>query len=104
MSIRLLLKKLGFKCGFNIPIYCPTAKFVSENLVFAASRIESTIPYYPFRARFLIQSFHFDDGRTLYEAQQILGHSDPKVTMRYAHLSTKALREAANSAAVKIRG
>ena len=32
-----------------------------------------------------------------------LGHSDPKVTMRYAHLSTKALQEAANSAAVKIR-
>jgi len=49
-------------------------------------------------------SFLVNDGRTLYEVQQILGHSDPKVTMRYAHLSTKALREAANSAAVKIRG
>ena len=41
---------------------------------------------------------------TLYEVQQILGHSDPKVTMRYAHLSTKALQEAANSPAVKIGG
>ena len=49
-------------------------------------------------------SFLVNDGRTLYEVQQILGHSDPKVTMRYAHLSTKALREVANSAAVKIRG
>jgi integrase len=48
-------------------------------------------------------SFLVNDGRRLYEVQQILGHSDPKVTMRYAHLSTKALREAANSAAVKIR-
>jgi integrase len=42
------------------------------------------------------------DGRTLYEVQQILGHSDPKVTMRYAHLSSKALQEAANSASVLV--
>lgn len=39
-------------------------------------------------------------GRSLYEVQQILGHSDPKVTMRYAHLSAKALQEAASSASV----
>lgn len=39
-------------------------------------------------------------GRSLYEVQQILGHSDPKVTMRYAHLSTKALQAAASSASV----
>ena len=39
-------------------------------------------------------------GRSLYEVQQILGHSDPKVTMRYAHLSAKALQEAANAAPV----
>lgn len=39
-------------------------------------------------------------GRSLYEVQQILGHSDPKVTMRYAHLSTKALQAAANTASV----
>ena len=39
-------------------------------------------------------------GRSLYEVQQILGHSDPKVTMRYAHLSARALQEAANAASV----
>ena len=39
-------------------------------------------------------------GRSLYEVQQILGHSDPKVTMRYAHLSAKALQAAASSASV----
>ena len=39
-------------------------------------------------------------GRSLYEVQQILGHSDPKVTMRYAHLSAKALQEAANAGSV----
>lgn len=39
-------------------------------------------------------------GRSLYEVQQILGHSDPKVTMRYAHLSSKTLQDAANTGSV----
>lgn len=49
-------------------------------------------------------SFLVNSGRTLYEVQQILGHSDPMVTQRYAHLSTKALQIAANSAADIISG
>ncbi len=49
-------------------------------------------------------SFLVNSGRTLYEVQQILGHSDPSVTQRYAHLSTKSLQEAANSASVILRG
>ena len=35
-------------------------------------------------------------GRSLYEVQKLLGHYDPKVTMRYAHLSPQALVDAAN--------
>jgi integrase len=42
-------------------------------------------------------------GRTLFEIQSILGHSNPSVTMRYAHLSTKTLQEAANTASLKIQ-
>lgn len=49
-------------------------------------------------------SFLVNSGRTLYEVQQILGHSDPKVTMRYSHLSSKALQDAANSASIIIKG
>ena len=49
-------------------------------------------------------SFLVNSGRTLYEVQQILGHSDPSVTQRNAHLSTKALQDAANSASVIIKG
>lgn len=49
-------------------------------------------------------SFLVNSGRTLYEVQQILGHSDPKVTQRYSHLSSKALQDAANSASIIIRG
>ena len=49
-------------------------------------------------------SFLVNSGRTLYEVLAILGHSDPKVTQRYAHLSTKALQEAANAASAVING
>ena len=47
-------------------------------------------------------SFLINQGRTLYEVQQILGHSDPSVTQRYAHLSTKSLQAAADSASEAI--
>ena len=43
-------------------------------------------------------SFLVNAGRTLYEVQQVLGHSDPAVTMRYAHLSTKTMLEASSAA------
>ncbi len=49
-------------------------------------------------------SFLVNSGRTLYEVQQILGHSSPDVTQRYSHLSTKTLQEAAHSASVIIQG
>jgi integrase len=47
-------------------------------------------------------SFLVNAGRTLYEVQQVLGHSDPAVTMRYAHLSTKTLLEASSAASLVI--
>jgi integrase len=37
-------------------------------------------------------------GRSLYEVSQILGHSKPTMTMRYAHLAPQRLIEAANLA------
>jgi integrase len=49
-------------------------------------------------------SFLVNSGRTLYEVQQILGHSGPVVTQRYAHLSSRSLQEAANSASDAIKG
>jgi integrase len=53
--------------------------------------------------RHMYASFLVNSGRTLYEVQACLGHSDPKVTMRYAHLSTKSLQDAANSASIMIQ-
>jgi integrase len=49
-------------------------------------------------------SFLVNNGRTLYEVQQILGHSQPIVTQRYAHLSSKSLQQAANSASLAMGG
>lgn len=41
-------------------------------------------------------SFLVNSGRSLYEVQTLLGHHNPKVTMRYAHLSPGALIDATN--------
>jgi integrase len=49
-------------------------------------------------------SMLINGGRTIYEVQRILGHSDTKVTERYAHLDQRTLQEAANSASLVIRG
>ena len=43
-----------------------------------------------------------NSGRTLYEVQAVLGHADPKVTMRYAHLSTKTMQDASDAVSVAI--
>lgn len=39
-------------------------------------------------------SFLVNAGRSLYEVQELLGHSDIRTTSRYAHLSRERLREA----------
>lgn len=41
-------------------------------------------------------SFLVNAGRSLYEVQQLLGHANPRTTMRYAHLSQATLQDAAN--------
>ena len=47
-------------------------------------------------------SFLVNNGVTLYTTGQILGHSTPKVTQRYAHLSTATLEDAAATASDQI--
>ena len=39
-------------------------------------------------------SFLVNAGRSLYEVQELLGHSDIRTTSRYAHLSRERLFEA----------
>lgn len=42
-------------------------------------------------------------SRSAPTVQALLGHSSPIVTQRYAHLSTKALQEAASAASVIVK-
>lgn len=49
-------------------------------------------------------SFLVNAGRSLYEVQRCLGHCDPKVTMRYAHLTQNALVKAANTVGQAVQG
>ena len=44
-------------------------------------------------------SYLVNAGRSLYEVQRMLGHSQSSTTMRYSHLSQKTLLEAADAAA-----
>jgi hypothetical protein len=41
---------------------------------------------------------------TIYEVRDILGHSDTKVTKRYAYLSLRTLEKASNSASDALIG
>lgn len=48
-------------------------------------------------------SFLVNAGCSLYEVQRCLGHYDPKVTMRYAHLAPQVLVKAANMVGESLR-
>ena len=43
-----------------------------------------------------------NEGRSLYEVQKLLGHTQISTTQRYAHLSNKSLLSAADSAAESV--
>ena len=72
--------------------------------VWSRLRLKAGLPHFRIHdLRHSFSSFLINSGRTLYEIQNILGHSDPKVTQRYAHLSSKSMQEAANSASIMIQ-
>lgn len=43
-------------------------------------------------------SFLINNGRSLYEVQKILGHTQVKTTQRYSHLTQETLLDAVNVA------
>lgn len=80
-------------------------RLTSVNRVWSRLRVKAGLPHLRLHdLRHQFASFLVNNGRTIYEVQKILGHSDTKVTERYAHLSTKTLQAAADSASVAIRG
>ena len=80
-------------------------QLTSVNRVWSRLRIKAGLPHLRLHdLRHQFASFLVNNGRTLYEVQKILGHSDAKVTERYAHLSLSTLQDAANSASMAIMG
>lgn len=53
--------------------------------------------------RHTFASFLVNAGHSLYEVQQLLGHSDPRTTMRYAHLEQTSLIAATQSISTCLR-
>lgn len=74
-------------------------RMTTINRVYQKIRVDAGLPWLRLHdLRHNFASLLVNSGRTLYEVQQILGHSDSKVTERYAHLSTATLQDAANAA------
>lgn len=62
-------------------------------------RAEAGLPHLRLHdLRHSFASLLINSGQTLYSVQRILGHASPNTTLRYAHLSTKSLQSAADSA------
>lgn len=59
--------------------------------------------YTPHSNRHQMASLMVQGGCTLYEVQHVLGHASPTVSQRYAHLSTKSLAAASNTASLAIQ-
>jgi site-specific recombinase XerD len=80
-------------------------RYTTIHKVWSRIRVKAGLPHLRIHdLRHSFASFLVNSGRSLYEVQQILGHSDPSVTQRYAHLSSKSLQEAASCASKAIQG
>lgn len=94
-----ILESLGTQDKYDHPFIGRRGKLTTINRVWDRLRNDAGLPHLRLHdLRHNYASFLINSGRTLYEVQMALGHSDPTVTQRYAHLSTKSLQDAANSA------
>lgn len=81
------------------------ARLTAVNKVWGRLRVKAGLPHLRLHdLRHQFASFLVNAGHTIYEVQKILGHSDTKVTERYAHLSLKTLEKASNSASDALMG
>ena len=82
-----------------------TERLTAVNKVWGRLRVKAGLPHLRLHdLRHQFASFLVNAGHTIYEVQKILGHSDTKVTERYAHLSLRTLEKASNSASDALMG
>lgn len=77
------------------------AEPITDTTVWHACRVSAgragiTKPIHPHTLRHSFATHLFDNGAELPVVQTLLGHADPRQTMVYLHLSTRALNVAPN--------
>ena len=93
------------KCEWTFPN--PDTKKPFVNIFFAWDTARKSVGLGDVRIHDLRHShasFLVNAGRTLYEVQNILGHTQVKTTQRYAHLSHDTLLDATNSVNTALGG
>ena len=91
------------KCEWAFPN--PDTKKPFVNIFYAWNTARTSVGLGDVRVHDLRHSFAsllINSGRTLYEVQHILGHTQVKTTQRYAHLSQDTLLAAANAATLAV--
>ncbi|MBY0239657.1 MAG: tyrosine-type recombinase/integrase [Burkholderiaceae bacterium] len=79
-------------------------RLTGVNKVWGRLRVKAGLPHLRLHdLRHQFASFLVNAGHTLYAVQKILGHSDAKVTERYAHLSSATLLAASGSVSAAMR-
>ena len=94
-----LLQSIPHQSGIPWVFFNPVTKRPLVSIFYAWNSIRKKVGLPDVRLhdlRHSYASFLVNAGRSLYEVQKLLGHHDPKVTMRYAHLSPQAMLEAVN--------
>lgn len=77
--------------------------YTTIHKVWERLRMEAGLPHLRIHdLRHSYASFLVNAGHSLYSVQALLGHGQPQVTQRYAHLSTRTLQDAANAASATI--
>ena len=93
-----LLKSVPRTNGNPYTFPAPTTGRPMPNLFFPWDRIRTRAGLQDFRLhdlRHSFASFIINSRADLYEVQRLLGHSNPRSTQRYAHLSREKLAQAA---------
>lgn len=94
-----LLRGLPREDGIPWVFFNPKTRRPPVSIFFAWNTIRTAVGLKDVRLhdlRHSFASFLVNNGRSLYEVQNLLGHHDPKITMRYAHMATKSLVDAVN--------
>ncbi len=89
---------------FIVPDPKSSRPFTSVQYYWHLARCEAGLPSVRIHdLRHSFASLLINAGRSLYEVQKILGHSQIRTTQRYAHLTETTLLDASNAATASLR-